>query len=486
MQEERRTDVYQSPLTERYASKEMKEIFSDDRKFRTWRELWVALAKAEQSLGLKVGGKEISDEQIAELEANLDNINYDVAAEREKEVRHDVMAHVYAYGQQCPQAAGIIHLGATSCYVTDNTDILNLSGALELVQQRLLGVMELLANFARQYQAMPTLGSTHGQAASLVTVGKRATSWLQDFQIAYDDVHAVATSLKMLGCRGATGTTDTFVELFDGDKEKAATLEYQIMSELGCDEMEIFPVSGQTYPRILDQRVLSALAMVATAAYKMADDIRLLQRAKEIEEPFGKNQIGSSAMAYKRNPMRSERICALSRVVLGRQIEIMMTAMTQWLERTLDDSAIRRIDLPEAFLAVDGVLVLCGNVADGLVVNEAVINRHINEELPFMIVEKMIMEAVKNGMSRQEAHELIRQHSMDASRQVKQLGKDNDLIQRVLEDERIPLSQEEIEKMMDPHGLVGCCVEQVQDYLKTIDEDYLVHRTHDIETKVEV
>lgn len=434
-----RTDIYQSPLTERYPSQEMKEIFSDDRKFSTWRRLWVVLAKAEQTLGLEVGGESITDEQIAELEAHITDINYDVARAREKEVRHDVMAHVYAYGQQCPKAAGIIHLGATSCYVTDNTDLLNLNDALGLVEQRILGVMQLLAKFADQYKSMPILGSTHGQAASVVTVGKRAASWLQDFELAYNDVEYARDSLKMLGSRGATGTADTFMKLFNNDHQKVEMLEYHILDELGEDFAEVFPISGQTYPRILDKRVLSALSMVAIAAHKMANDIRLLQRSKEIEEPFGKNQIGSSAMAYKRNPMRSERICSLARYVIEEEGNAAATASVQWLERTLDDSANRRMCLPESFLTIDAVLILCANVVDGLVVNKAIINRHLQEELPFMVVEDMIMQAAKKGMDRQEAHERIRQHSMDAAYQVKQEGKDNDLVERVAGDENIPL-----------------------------------------------
>ena len=463
-----RTDIYQSPLAGRYASLEMQQIFSDDRKFSTWRRLWVVLAKAEQALGLKVGDKPITDEQIAELEAHIADINYEVAIAREKEVRHDVMAHVYAYGQQCPKAAGIIHLGATSCYVTDNTDLLNLYDALDLVMQKLLGVMKLLSEFADEYKSMPILGSTHGQAASTVTVGKRATLWLQDFQMAFDTVVNVQCSIKMLGCRGATGTADTFVKLFNGDKQKVQMLEWHINDALGWNRCDVFPVSGQTYPRIL------------------ATDIRLLQRAKEIEEPFEKNQIGSSAMAFKRNPMRSERICSLARYVVQQEGNATATASTQWLERTLDDSANRRLCLPEAFLATDGVLKLCANVVDGLVVNKAIINRHLAEELPFMAVEDMIMAAVKKGMSRQDAHERIRKHSMDAAYQVKQLGGDNDLVERVANDTEIPLELEEIQTMLEPSAMIGCCATQVKDYLAEIKKGYLYMLKTDIDKTVEV
>lgn len=481
-----RTDVYQSPLVGRYASLEMQRIFSDDRKFSTWRRLWVALAKAEQILGLEVGGEVITDEQIAEMEAHVADINYDVAKAREKVVRHDVMAHVYAYGQQCPKAAGIVHLGATSCYVTDNTDLLNLYDALDLVIQKLLGVMKLLANFADEYKSLPILGSTHGQVASVVTVGKRATLWLQDFQLAFDVVMEAQCSIKMLGCRGATGTADTFMKLFDNDLEKVERLEWHINEALNRTQKDVFMVSGQTYPRILDVKILSALSMVATAAHKMATDIRLLQRSKEIEEPFEKEQIGSSAMAYKRNPMRSERICSLARYVIEQWGNTTATASVQWLERTLDDSANRRMCLPEAFLATDGVLKLCANVVDGLVVNKAIIKRHLTEELPFMAVEDMIMEAVKKGMSRQDAHERIRQHSMNAAYNVKQLGGDNDLVSRVADDPEIPLSLEEIQEMLDPQAMRGCCVYQVNAYLSEIQNQYLFMLKTDIDTKVEV
>lgn len=483
--ETRNRDAYQSPLT-RYASKEMQQMFSDNRKFGTWRKLWLALAKAEQAMGLEINKQPITDEQIAELEAYLDDINYDVAEAREKEVRHDVMSHVYAYGQQCPKAAGIIHLGATSCYVTDNTDLLILRDALELIEQKLLGVMKLLADFADEYRTTPILGSTHGQVASVVTVGKRATLWLQDFQIAFDEVRNVRYNLPLLGCRGATGTADTFVELFDGDVQKAQQLEGLILEELDRSAGDVFPVSGQTYPRIVDRKVLFALELVSIAAHKMATDIRLLQRSKEMEEPFEKNQIGSSAMAYKRNPMRSERACSLARYVCSESMNATATASIQWLERTLDDSANRRLSLPESFLATDGVLKLCANIVDGLVVNEAVIKRHLREELPFMAVEKMIMHAAKKGMDRQEAHERIRQHSMDAANNVKQLGKDNDLVERVVNDSEIPLSFEEIQQMLDPNKMFGLCSQQVKQYLGMIKDEYLYMLKADIDKAVEV
>lgn len=464
-------NVYQSPLS-RYASKEMQWIFSPDRKFSTWRRLWVALAKAEQELGLTTeSGDPITDEQIAEMEAHIDDINYDVAAEWEKKIRHDVMAHVHAFGEQCPKAAGIIHLGATSCFVTDNTDILNLRDALKLVSEKTLGAMKLLGDFADKYKDLPILGRTHGQPASVVTVGKRATLWLQDFEIAWNMVDFASQQLKMLGCRGATGTADSFMGLFDGDEKKVWQLEEIIADEMGFNG-EIFPVSGQTYPRILDVPVQTALTMVTTAAYKMANDIRILQAFKEMEEPFEKDQVGSSAMPYKRNPMRSERVCSLSRYVSSQPTAAAETAAVQWFERTLDDSAIRRITLPEAFLVADGVLILVANIVDGLVVNEAIIKRHLREELPFMAEEKMIMTAVKKGMNRQEAHECMRQHSMAASDQVKKFGKDNDLIERVANDENIPLTMEELQAMLDPNRLTGCAASQVTKYLEIIKHEY--------------
>ena len=457
---ERRTDIYQSPLCGRYASEEMKKLFSDDRKFSTWRKLWVALAKAEHELGLPV-----SQEQIDEMEAHIYDINYDVADAREKEVRHDVMAHVYAYGKQCPKAAGIIHLGATSCYVTDNTDILNIRDGLTLIKKRLLGVMKLLADFAEEYKSLPTLGYTHGQPASPTTVGKRASLWLQEFSDNFCEVEFVLDNLQMLGCRGATGSSYTFMNLFEGDEEKVIKLDDLIACQFDFGENGVYPVSCQTYPRSLDVRVLNCLSNIAVSAYKMAQDIRLLQSFKEIEEPFEKSQIGSSAMPYKRNPMRSERICSLARAVQSQVSNAVNTASTQWLERTLDDSANRRISLPEAFLGTDAILILCGNVVDGLVVNEKVIESRLNAELPFMAAEEILMEAVKKGGNRQELHERIRIHSMEAGKRVKQKGLSNDLLKCIANDPAFGMSLEEIKASIDPVKLSGRCSGQVSDYL---------------------
>lgn len=453
-----RTDIYQTPLAGRYASEEMKHLFSDDVKFSTWRELWVALAEAEKELGL-----DISNEQIEEMRAHISNINYDVAREREKEVRHDVMSHVYAYGVQCPKAAGIIHLGATSCFVTDNTDILNINDGLKLVKEKLLGVIKLLADFADKYKDVPTLGYTHGQPASPVTVGRRAALWLQNFMENLDELEFVKSRIKMLGCRGATGTQESFMKLFDGDEEKVKAVDQKIAQKFCFTE--VYPISGQTYPRNLDVRVLNCLSAIAVSAYKMAEDIRLLQHNKEIEEPFGKKQIGSSAMAYKRNPMRSERICSLARYVPNIAMNAVDTAMTQWFERTLDDSANRRMSIPESFLTIDGVLILCANVTDGLVVHRQVIKKRLDEELPFMATEEILMKAVKKGGNRQELHERIRVHSMKAGEQVKDLGKPNDLVLRIARDEAFGLTVEEIEAALNPKNLVGRCPNQVTDYL---------------------
>ena len=454
-----RTDIYQSPLCGRYASEEMKHLFSSDVKFSTWRMLWVALAKAEQKLGL-----DITDKQIGELKVHVKDINYDVAEAREKKVRHDVMAHVYAYGQQCPNAAGIIHLGATSCYVTDNTDILLICKGLEYVKKKLLGVIKLLADFADEYKSQPTLGYTHYQAAALTTVGKRATLWLQNFVENLEELEFVQSKLKMLGCRGATGTSETFMKLFNGDEKKVKELDRLISEEFGFEK--VYPVSGQTYPRNLDVRVLNLLAEIAVSAHKMAKDIRLLQHDKEIEEPFEKNQIGSSAMAYKRNPMRSERICSLARYVENLAGNAISTAEDQWLERTLDDSANRRMSIPEGFLATDAILILCANVTDGLVVNSKVIEKRIYEELSFMVTEDILMEAVKKGGDRQELHEKIREHSMEAGNQVKRMGRDNDLVQRIANDSEFGMSLEEIYHVMNPENLTGRAAGQVEDYLR--------------------
>ena len=474
--------IYQTPLTGRYASKEMKHLFSDDVKFSYWRKLWVALAEAEQATGLV----DISDEQIEEMKAHICDINYDVAEAREKEVRHDVMAHVYAYGQQCPKAAGIIHLGATSCYVTDNTDILIYTDALCLVRKRLLGVIKLLADFAYKYKDVPCLGYTHYQPASPVTVGKRATLWIQNFMENLDDLEHRLQSMKLLGCRGATGTQETFMELMGGDFVSANSVEEYIADQF---DFEIYPVSGQTYPRNLDEKILHLLSEIATSAYKMANDIRLMQHDKEVEEPFGKNQIGSSAMAYKRNPMRCERICSLSRHVQTLSMDATQTASVQWLERTLDDSANRRICMPEAFLGIDAILLICGNVADGLVVNDKVIHKHLMEELPFMATEPILMEAVKKGGNRQELHERIRKHSMEASEQIKKLGKPNDLVDRIANDSAFGMSKEEILQILNPYKLTGRAAAQTVAYLgdtvyptlQFYDDDF-----DNIDTNVEV
>lgn len=474
--------IYQTPLTGRYASKEMKHLFSDDVKFSYWRKLWVALAEAEQATGLV----DISDEQIDEMRAHIYDINYDVAEAREKEVRHDVMAHVYAYGEQCPKAKGIIHLGATSCYVTDNTDILIYTDALCLVRKRLLGVIKLLADFANKYMDMPCLGYTHYQPASPVTVGKRATLWIQNFMENLEDLEHRLESIKLLGCRGATGTQETFMELMGGDFVAANSVEEYIADQF---DFYVYPVSGQTYPRNLDEKILHLLSEIATSAYKMANDIRLMQHDKEVEEPFGKNQIGSSAMAYKRNPMRCERICSLARHVQTLSMDATQTASVQWLERTLDDSANRRICMPEAFLGIDAILIICGNVADGLVVNDKVIHKHLMEELPFMATEPILMEAVKKGGDRQELHERIRKHSMEASEQIKKYGKPNDLVDRIANDSAFGMSKEEILKILDPSKLTGRAAAQTKAYLE--DTVYRTFRFYydeleDIDTNVEV
>ena len=473
--------IYQTPLTGRYASKEMKHLFSDDVKFSYWRKLWVALAEAEQATGLV----DISDEQIDEMRAHIYDINYDVAEAREKEVRHDVMAHVYAYGEQCPKAKGIIHLGATSCYVTDNTDILIYTDALCLVRKRLLGVIKLLADFADKYKDMPCLGYTHYQPASPVTVGKRATLWIQNFMENLEDLEHRLESMKLLGCRGATGTQETFMELMGGDFVAANSVEEYIADQF---DFYVYPVSGQTYPRNLDEKILHLLSEIATSAYKMANDIRLMQHDKEVEEPFGKNQIGSSAMAYKRNPMRCERICSLARHVQTLSMDATQTASVQWLERTLDDSANRRICMPEAFLGIDAILIICGNVADGLVVNDKVIHKHLMEELPFMATEPILMEAVKKGGDRQELHERIRKHSMEASEQIKKYGKPNDLVDRIANDSAFGMSKEEILQILNPYKLTGRAAAQTIAYL--LDTVYPTLQSYgeleDIDTNVEV
>lgn len=452
------TDRYTSPFGERYASKEMQYIFSGDMKFSTWRKLWVALAKAEKKLGL-----DISDEQIEELEAHIFDINYDVAIEQEKKVRHDVMSHVHAYGVQCPKAKGIIHLGATSCYVGDNTDIIIMREALALIEKKLVNVIDLLARFADEYKALPTLGFTHFQAAQPTTVGKRASLWLHEFMLDLEDLIYVKNSLKLLGSKGTTGTQASFLELFEGDASKVRALDQIICEEMGFDSA--YPVSGQTYSRKIDFKVLNLLAGIAASASKFANDIRLLQHLKEIEEPFEKSQIGSSAMAYKRNPMRSERITSLSRFVMVDVLNPAFTTATQWFERTLDDSANKRISVAESFLATDGILDLMLNVVDGLVVYPKVIEKHLMAELPFMATENILMKAVKAGGDRQELHEKIRVYSMEAGHQVKVEGKENDLMNRIAGDKEFGLSLEDIQNIMKPELYIGFAPQQVEDYL---------------------
>lgn len=455
------TDRYQSPLSERYASKEMQYIFSPDKKFKTWRKLWIALAETEKELGLP-----ITDEQIAELKAHAEDINYDVAKAREKEVRHDVMSHVYAYGVQCPKAKGIIHLGATSCYVGDNTDIILMTEALQLVRRKLLNVIRELADFADEYKDLPTLAFTHFQPAQPTTVGKRASLWLQEFYMDLEDLDYVLSTMKLLGCKGTTGTQASFLELFDGDEDKIDRIDPMIAKKMGFESC--VAVSGQTYSRKVDTRVLNVLAGIAASATKMSNDIRLLQHLKEVEEPFEKSQIGSSAMAYKRNPMRSERIASLSRYVIADALNPAITSATQWFERTLDDSANKRLSIPEGFLAVDGILDLCLNVVDGLVVYPKVIRKHMMSELPFMATENIMMDAVKAGGDRQELHERIRTLSMEAGRNVKVEGKENNLLDLIAADPAFNLSREELEKTMDPSLYTGRSARQVERFLAEV------------------
>ena len=454
-------DRYVSPLSERYASREMQYIFSPDKKFRTWRKLWIALAETEKELGLN-----ITDEQIEELKAHAEDINYDVAKEREKVVRHDVMSHVYAYGVQCPKAKGIIHLGATSCYVGDNTDMIVMSEALKLVRTKLVNVIAELAKFADAQKCQPTLAFTHFQPAQPTTVGKRATLWLQEFEMDLEDLDYVLGSLKLLGSKGTTGTQASFLELFDGDQETIDKIDPMIAKKMGFETC--YPVSGQTYSRKVDTRVVNVLAGIAASAHKMSNDIRLLQHLKEIEEPFEKTQIGSSAMAYKRNPMRSERIASLSRYVMVDAMNPAITSATQWFERTLDDSANKRLSVPEGFLAIDGILDLCLNVVDGLVVYPKVIEKRLMSELPFMATENIMMDAVKAGGDRQELHERIRELSMEAGRNVKEKGLDNNLLELIAADPAFNLSLEELQKTMDPAKYVGRAPVQVDAYLKNV------------------
>ena len=452
-------DTYESPLSARYASKEMKYIFSPDKKFRTWRKLWIALAESEKELGLP-----ITQEQIDELKAHADDINYEVAQEREKIVRHDVMSHVYAYGVQCPNAKGIIHLGATSCYVGDNTDIIIMTEGLKLIRNKLITVIRNLSKFADEYKALPTLAFTHFQPAQPTTVGKRATLWLQELLMDLEDVEYQLSKAKLLGSKGTTGTQASFLELFDGDHEKCKMLDHKIAEKMGYKAC--FPVSGQTYSRKLDSQFLNVLAGIAQSAAKFSNDIRLLQHLKEVEEPFEKNQIGSSAMAYKRNPMRSERIGSLSRYVMVDVLNGYFTTATQWFERTLDDSANKRLSIPEAFLAVDGILSLYANVADGLVVYPKVIEQRLRKELPFMATENIMMDAVKKrGADRQQLHEKIREHSMAASRVVKVEGGENDLLERIAADEAFGVTIEELEKILKPENYTGRAKEQTENFL---------------------
>lgn len=457
-------DKYVSPLSERYASKEMQHIFSQDMKFKTWRKLWIALAETEYELGLSENGKPvITLEQIEELKAHQEDINYEVAKEREKLVRHDVMSHVYAYGQQCPKAAGIIHLGATSCYVGDNTDVIIMTKALKLVRKKLLNVINVLAKFAMEYKDLPTLAFTHFQPAQPTTVGKRATLWLEELMLDLEDLEYQISQQKLLGCKGTTGTQASFLELFNGDHETVRKIDGMIAKKMGFDAC--YPVSGQTYSRKVDARILNVLSGIAQSAHKFSNDIRLLQHLKEIEEPFEKNQIGSSAMAYKRNPMRSERIAALANYVMVDALNPAITSATQWFERTLDDSANKRISVPEAFLAVDGILDLYMNIVDGLVVYDKVIYQHFMNEIPFMATENIMMDAVKRGGDRQELHERIREHSMAAGAVVKQEGKDNDLVDRIAGDTAFGMTKEELEAILEPKNFVGRAPEQTGEFI---------------------
>ena len=466
-------DRYVSPLCERYASKEMQYIFSPDMKFKTWRKLWIALAETEKELELKdaEGNPRITDEQIEELKAHVDDINYEVAKEREKLVRHDVMSHVYAYGQQCPKAAEIIHLGATSCYVGDNTDVIVMTEAMKLVRKKLLNVINELAKFAMEYKDLPTLAFTHFQPAQPTTVGKRATLWLQELMLDLSDLDYMIDQQKLLGSKGTTGTQASFLELFNGDHETIRKIDGKIAEKMGFKEC--YPVSGQTYSRKVDARVLNVLSGIAQSAHKFSNDIRLLQHLKEIEEPFEKNQIGSSAMAYKRNPMRSERIASLANYVMVDALNPAITTATQWFERTLDDSANKRISIPEAFLAIDGILDLYLNVVDGLVVYDKVIYQRFMKEIPFMATENIMMDAVKAGGNRQELHEKIRQYSMEAGAVVKKEGKENDLVDRIAADPAFNMTKEQINALLDPKNFVGRAPEQTEEFISEVVQPVL-------------
>ncbi|MCR5593598.1 MAG: adenylosuccinate lyase [Saccharofermentans sp.] len=469
---------YESPLNSRYASKQMQYIFSPDKKFKTWRLLWIALAEAEKELGL-----DITDEQIADLKAHKDEIDYEDAAKEEKERRHDVMAHVHSYGKQVKASGAdrIIHLGATSCYVGDNTDIIIMRDALELIKKRLVVLISKVASFADEYKAMPTLGFTHFQPAQLVTVGKRASLWLQDLVLDLENVEYAISTLKLLGCKGTTGTQASFMDLFEGDNDKCVELDKKICQKMGFESS--YWVSGQTYSRKIDFTVLSALSAIAQSAHKFSNDIRLLQHLKEIEEPFEKNQIGSSAMAYKRNPMRSERIASLSRYVIADILNPAMTASEQWFERTLDDSANKRISVPEAFLAVDAILGIYTNVVSGLVVYPKIIEKHIMDELPFMMTENIMMEATKRGGNRQELHEEIRQLSMQAGAVVKQEGKPNDLLERIAADPKFGLTMDDLMKVADPKLYIGRCPQQVEAFINEVIKPILDSHKDDLEVE---
>ena len=473
------TDRYVSPLSERYASKEMQYIFSPDMKFRTWRRLWIALAETEKELGLN-----ITQEQIDELKAHAEDINYDVAKERERQVRHDVMSHVYAYGVQCPKAKGIIHLGATSCYVGDNTDIIVMTEALKLVKKKLVNVIAELSAFADKYKDQPTLAFTHFQPAQPTTVGKRATLWTQEFLLDLEDLEYVLGTMKLLGSKGTTGTQASFLELFDGDQETIDKIDPMIAEKMGFKEC--YPVSGQTYSRKVDTRVANILAGIAASAHKMSNDIRLLQHLKEVEEPFEKSQIGSSAMAYKRNPMRSERIASLSRYVMVDALNPAITSATQWFERTLDDSANKRLSIPEGFLAIDGILDLCLNVVDGLVVYPKVIEKHMMAELPFMATENIMLDAVKAGGDRQELHERIRELSMEAGKTVKVEGKDNNLLELIAADPAFNLSLEDLQRSMDPKKYIGRAKEQTERFVNTVVQPILDSHKELLGVKAEI
>ncbi len=452
---------YSSPFNERYGSNEMKKIFSSETKFTTWRKLWIALAKAEQKLGLN-----ITDDQINELIKFQEKLNLDVAIAREKETRHDVMAHIFAYGEQCPNAKPIIHLGATSCYVGDNTDIIVMKQGLELIRNKLVSIIKVLSDFALQYKDMPTLGFTHFQAAQLTTVGKRGTLWLQDLVMDYDEITFIIDNMKLLGSKGTTGTQASFVELFEGDMDKVKELDKLIAEDLGFDN--VFSVSGQTYPRKLDAKIMNVLSSIAQSCSKFSNDIRLLQNMKEIEEPFGKNQVGSSAMAYKRNPMRSERISSISRYVITNSLNPAFTASVQWFERTLDDSANKRIAMTEGFLGTDAILDIYLNILNGIVVYPKIIEKHIMAELPFMATENIIMTCVKKGGDRQEIHEIIREHSMEAGKVVKMEGGSNDLIERVLKDDRLDINEKELMETLKPENYIGRSKLQVEEFVEEI------------------